>query len=97
MGRATKGAGGQRHGALRGTKQTDRSGNDAMNILTHNEVASATGEVLLAVSTSKVTTTVENLADALIRYHDHTRFANEASCDVSRLVDAIRIEMSAKD
>ena len=60
-----------------------------MSILTHNEVDNATGEVLVAVATSKVTTTIENLADALIRYHDHTRFANEASCDVSRLVDAI--------
>ena len=68
-----------------------------MSILTHNEVTSATGEVLVAVATSKVTTTIENLADALIRYHDHTRFANEASCDISRLVDAIRIEMTAKD
>jgi hypothetical protein len=66
-----------------------------MNILTHNEIASATGEVLIAVSISKVTTTIENLADALIRYHDHTRFANEASCDVSRLADTVRIEMSA--
>ena len=60
-----------------------------MIILTHNEVDNATGEVLVAVATSKVTTPIENLADALIRYHDHTRFANEASCDVSRLVDAI--------
>ena len=60
-----------------------------MIILPPNEVDNATGEVLVAVATSKVTTTIENLADALIRYHDHTRFANEAACDVSRLVDAI--------
>jgi len=53
-----------------------------MPMLTHNEVDNATGEVLVAVATGKVTMTVKSLADSLIRYQDHTRFADNAASNV---------------
>jgi|19_taG_2_1085344.scaffolds.fasta_scaffold189856_1 hypothetical protein len=45
-------------------------------------IEEATGEVLVAVATEKVTAAIESLADSLIRYHDHKRFADNAAGNI---------------
>lgn len=54
-----------------------------MSMLTQNDINNATSEVLVAVVTGKVTTTVESLADAIIQYQDYTRFADNAASNVA--------------
>jgi len=50
-------------------------------------IEEATGEVLVAVATEKITATVESLADSLILYHDHKRFADNAASNIVCYLD----------
>ena len=61
----------------------------------HKDLENATGIVLVAVATGKVTTRIKDLAHEIIAYQDHTRWACNASKAIECLIASIELDEKA--